>query len=210
MNENTPEKINLEKPSRKLWGCSQIFFLMGIILFALGLLYLGLVAVGAILIVSDPIQPVDAVVVLSGDDGDRLALAIEMHDQGIAPKLVITDTTEEANELLVQEARRGGFAPGDIILTTIQVRNTVDEARAVRELAQNNGWKGVMVVTDPFHSLRTRVVFRRELRQLDLEVLVRPVVGHWFRSTTWFLYPQGWVYTINEIFKFFTYFLLGV
>jgi len=210
MNEDTPKNINQENSSRKSWGCSHLIFVMVIILLGVGLLYLGLVAVGAILIVSDPIQPVDAVVVLSGDDGDRLALAIEMHDQGIAPKLVITDTTEEANELLVQEAQRGGFAPGDIILTTIQVRNTVDEARAVRELAQSNGWGVIMVVTDPFHSLRTRVVFRRELRQLDLEVLVRPVVGHWFRSTTWFLYPQGWLFTTYEIFKFFTYFLLGV
>ena len=210
MKENTPKKQNDEKRALKRWGCSHAILAIGIFLIGFGLLYLGLVAVGAILVVSDPIQSVDAVVVLSGDDGDRLALAIEMHDQGIAPKLVITDTTEEANEMLVQEAQRDGFAPGDIILTPIQVRNTVDEARAVRELAQNNGWEAVMVVTDPFHSLRTRVVFRRELRQLDLEVLVRPVVGHWFRSTTWFLYPQGWVFVVNEIFKFFTYFLFGV
>ena len=204
------EEKNVKKGIHKQWGCSHTVLSIGMILIGFGIIYLGLVAVGAILIVSDPIQSVDAVVVLSGDDGDRLALAIEMHDQGIAPKLVITDTTEEANELLVQEALRGGFAPGEIILTTIQVRNTVDEARAVRELVRNNGWDAVMVVTDPFHSLRTRVVFRRELRQLDLVVLVRPVVGHWFRSTTWFLYPQGWVFVANEIFKFFTYFLLGV
>lgn len=210
MNENIPKNINKGNTSRKSWGCSHTILAMGIILFGLGLLYLGLVAVGAILIVSDPIQPVDAVVVLSGGDGDRLALAIEMHDQGIAPKLVITDTTQEANELLVQEAQRGGFVPGDIILTPIQVRNTVDEARAVRELAKNNGWKVVMVVTDPFHSLRTGIVFRRELRQFGLQVLVRPVVGHWFRSTTWFFHPQGWVFVVNEIFKFLTYFLLGV
>lgn len=204
-----PTRNNLDSRNASR-GCSHLIFAILVIIFGLGFIYLGLVGIGAILIVSDPIQPVDAVVVLSGGDGDRLALAIEMHDQGIAPKVVITDTTEEANELLVQEARRGGFPPGDIILTTIQVRNTVDEARAVRELAQNNGWKAVMVVTDPFHSLRTRVVFRRELRQLDLEVLVRPVVGHWFRSATWFLYPQGWVFVVNETFKFFTYFLLGV
>jgi uncharacterized SAM-binding protein YcdF (DUF218 family) len=210
MSAKTNPTKNNQDSSRSSWGCSHTILAILAVSIGIGFINLGLVGIGAILIVSDPIQPVDAVVVLSGDDGDRLALAIEMHDQGIAPKLVITDTTEEANELLVGEAQRGGFAPGDIILTPIQVRNTVDEARAVRELAQNNGWGVIMVVTDPFHSLRTRIVFRRELRQLDLEVLVRPVVGHWFRSTTWFLHPQGWVFVVNEIFKFFTYFLLGV
>ena len=207
--KNNPTQ-NDQYSSCSSWGCSYTILAIFAVVIGIGFTYLGLVGIGATLIVSDPIQPVDAVVVLSGGDGDRLALAIEMHDQRIAPKLVITDTTEEANELLVGEAQRGGFAPEDIILTTIQVRNTVDEARAVRELVKNNDWRAVMVVTDPFHSLRTRVVFRRELRQLDVEVMVRPVVGHWFRSTTWFFYPQGWVFVINEIFKFFTYFLLGV
>ncbi|MDT8382773.1 MAG: hypothetical protein RQ728_11045, partial [Brevefilum sp.] len=45
---------------------------MAILFFTL-FLYLVLVLLGAVLIVSDPIEPVDAVVVLSGDDGDRLA-----------------------------------------------------------------------------------------------------------------------------------------
>jgi len=64
------------------------------------LLYFCLIALGRLLIIADPIETVDAVVVLSGGIGDRLALAIEMLDNGFTENLVITDTNLAANERL--------------------------------------------------------------------------------------------------------------
>lgn len=186
-------------------GCSHVILgLLGLL--AAGVLFfLGLVGVGAILIVADPVEPVDAVVVLSGGGGDRLALAVEMHEKGLAPNLVITDTKGVANRLLVREAEASGFPGDSIYITNLQVESTVDEARAVREFAQDQGWTALMVVTDPYHSFRTRFIFRQELRTSGIEIFVRPVVGHWFRSPTWFFYPEGWQYVFLEIVKFFSY-----
>jgi len=181
---------------------------LGIILFGL-ILYLCLVAIGALLIVADPVTSVDAVVVLSGDDGDRLALAIEMHERGLAPSLVITDTSSRANRLLIREAVSGGFPEDEIYVTDMQVSSTVDEARAVRSFTQDQGWDALMIVTDPYHSFRTRFIFRRELRGSDIDIFIRPVVGHWFRSTSWFFNPEGWQYAFLEITKFFSYLVIG-
>ena len=193
-----PIKIGL-----KGCGC----FTLGLVsILLIGLLtYVSLVAVGALLIVSDPIEPVDAVVVLSGGEGDRLALALEMDQMGYARYLVITDTTPEANQQLKREAIASGFPQGDIILTNMQVGSTLDEAIAVRELALNRGWDSVMVVTDPYHSFRTRFIFRRELRGSGVEVYVRPLEGHWFRSPSWFIHPEGWRFAFQEVVKFFSY-----
>ena len=179
---------------------------LGVLLFGL-ILYLGLVSIGALLIVADPITQVDAVVVLSGGDGDRLALAIDMHKRGLAPSLVITDTTRGANRLLKNEAEAGGFPEDEIYVTDMQVGSTVDEARAVRSFAQDQGWDSLMIVTDPFHSFRTRFIFRRELRNSDIDIYIRPVVGHWFRSSTWFFRLEGWRFAFLEIVKFFSYLL---
>jgi len=179
---------------------------LGILLFGL-ILYLGLVSIGAVLIVADPITQVDAVVALSGGDGDRLALAIDMHKRGLAPSLVITDTTRGANRLLKNEAEAGGFPEDEIYVTDMQVGSTVDEARAVRSFAQDQGWDSLMIVTDPFHSFRTRFIFRRELRNSDIDIYIRPVVGHWFRSSTWFFRSEGWRFAFLEILKFFSYLL---
>lgn len=189
-------------------GCSCGFGgLLGILLAGV-LFFLGLVSIGGVLIVADPVVPVDAVVVLSGDDGNRLALAIEMHEKGFAPKMVITDTSREANRRLVREAQEGGFPEDAIFVTDLRVESTVDEAHAVREFALNQGWDKLMVVTDPFHSFRTRLIFRRELRSSGIEIFVRPVVGHWFRSTTWFFHSEGWRYAFLEIGKIISYLFL--
>ena len=190
-----------------LQGCGSLLLGLMIIVMMGVFTYAGLVAVGALLIVSDPIEPVDAVVVLSGGEGDRLALALEMDQMGYARYLVITDTTSAANQQLKREAIASGFPQGDIILTNMQVGSTLDEAIAVRELALNRGWDSVMVVTDPYHSFRTRFIFRRELRGSGVEVYVRPLEGHWFRSPSWFIHPEGWRFAFQEVVKFFSYLL---
>ena len=189
-------------------GSCVVFGFLGLFLVGL-MIYIGLVGIGAILIVADPLEPVDAVVVLSGDDGDRLALALEMHDKGMAPNLVITDTSREANRRLVREAEQGGFPEDAIYITNLRVENTLDEARAVRELSQSQGWDALMVVTDPFHSFRARFIFRRELQGSGVIILVRPVVGHWFRSPSWFFHREGWGVVFLEIAKFSSYLFLG-
>lgn len=167
--------------------------------------YAALVGIGARLIVADPIEPVDAAVILSGGDGDRLGLAIEMHAQGYVKNLVITNTKNTVNRQYAREAEDGGFAKNHIYITDVQVESTQDEARAVRELALEKGWTKLMVIMDPYHSFRARFIFRWELRGTGIDVIVRPVVGHWFRSTSWFLYPEGWQNVFLEITKFISY-----
>ncbi len=198
-----PNNIQEDKTFKKACFCSLFGFIA--LLFLVFLIYLGLVGVGAILIVADPVEPVDAVVVLSGDDGDRLALALEMHEKGFAPYLVITDTSREANRRLVREAAEGGFPEDAIFITDLKVESTLDEARAVDEFAQKQGWDSLLIVTDPYHSFRARFIFRRELQRSGITIFVRPVVGHWFRSPSWFLYPEGWQQVFLEIVKFISY-----
>ncbi len=170
-------------------------------------IYIALVGVGGVLIVADPIQEVDAVVVLSGDDGDRLELAIEMHEQGLAPNLVITNVEDSINQRLAAEAQAGGFPSNAIFITKLEVDSTVDEALAVRELASQKGWTTLMVVTDPYHSFRARFIFRRELRGSGVAIAVRPVAGHWFRSPSWFFHGEGWQFVFLEITKLISYLL---
>jgi uncharacterized SAM-binding protein YcdF (DUF218 family) len=178
------------------------------ILIGVAVFYLLLVGLGATLIVADPVQHVDAVVVLSGDDGDRLGLALEMLERGYTTRLILTDTTNAANARLKEEAIDGGFNENRIYLTDIRVDSTLDEAIAVLELAQAHHYTELMVVTDPYHSFRTRLIFRDVFANSGIAILVRPVVGHWYRSMTWFFHWEGWRFTFLEITKLLLY-LLG-
>jgi uncharacterized SAM-binding protein YcdF (DUF218 family) len=192
---------------KSLPSCSIFLAILLTIVVTSILIYLSLVVVGAILIVADPIVPVDAVVILSGDDGDRLGMAGDMLARGYAQNLVITNTDHAANLRLARDAERLGFEREWIFITDLQVDSTLDEAQAVLDLAQSQGWSSLMVVTDPPHSFRTRLVFRCELRGSNLSIAVRPVVGHWFRSWTWFYEREGWNYVFLEIGKLFNYLL---
>ena len=189
-------------------GCSCSAISLGALILLPILVYVSLIAIGAVLIVSDPVERVDAVVVLSGGDGDRLALAVEMHAEGFAPNLVITDTASGANNRLVREAMAGGFKRERIYVTDLQVDSTYDEALAVRDLALTRNWEKLMVVTDPYHTFRTRLTFQRELRGSGIEILVRPVSGHWFRSPSWFFQAEGWQIILLEIGKLMNYLFL--
>lgn len=192
----------------KVFGCSAACASLLLLMIILPvILYYSLVAVGSVLIVADPIVPVDAVVILSGDRGDRLSMAADLLNRGFVHSLVITNTHPAANWQLVREAIALGFNPENIFITEKEVDSTADEARAVRKFAQSRGWTSLMVVTDPFHSFRTRIIFRRELRGSGVSVAVRPVVGHWFRSNTWFYYQEGWRFVFLEIGKLFNYLL---
>lgn len=197
------------KKARSQASCSLnlLIVLIGLIVGCVALYGL-LVGIGAILIVADPIAPVDAVVILSGDDGDRLSMAAEMRENGFVNSLVITETSPEASNRVAQEAQRAGFSPGSIYITDLQVDSTLDEAVAVREYALDKGWDALMIVTDPYHSLRTRIIFRRELAGSGVQTYVRPVSGHWFTSSRWFFRAEGWNYAFLEIIKLVNYLFL--
>jgi uncharacterized SAM-binding protein YcdF (DUF218 family) len=131
-----------------------------------------------------------------------------MHERGIAPNLVITDTDRASNARLRAEAIEGGFPREAVYITDLPVDSTYEEALAVMDLASANGWTRLMGVTDPYHSFRTRFIFRRELSGSGLTILVRPVGGHWFRSADWFLNKEGWQFVLLEVAKFFNYLFL--
>jgi uncharacterized SAM-binding protein YcdF (DUF218 family) len=208
LNKNSiNQKQPFDRNTRSGPSCSGIALFLLILGLSPIILYLFLTTIGAILIVADPIVPVDAVVILSGDTGERLEMAAEMLNRGHVNNLVITNTDRTANRRLAQEAEKLGFDEDRIFITDLEVDSTLDEARAVLKFARQQGWSSFMVVTDPFHSFRTRVIFRRELRGSGVSISVRPVVGHWFRSSTWFFSRAGWNAVILEITKLFKYLL---
>ena len=193
---------------RRLSGCAAFttFLAGGLILLPLlaVLGYVGLRWIGAFLIVSDRVEKSDAVVVLSGGGIDRLDKAVEVIADGEARYLILTDTDEIASngrkvtDYLFSEATQRGITVPQIDITNHTVTSTGEEATAVRDLMEERGWQRCIVVTDPFHSRRTRFLFRKAFSGSGLEARVVPVSGSWYRSSNWFLSTDGWDTTLRE------------
>lgn len=168
--------------------------------------------IGGILVVADPLEQVDAAVILSGGDSTRIYEAAELYKERYINYVILTETGVEVPEwgtsysnLMRFEAIESGIPANAILITEQHVDNTIDEARATRKLMNIHNLHSLIVITDPFHTMRTRLIFRKEFEENEITVYIRPVRDHWYRSDSWWLSLRGWKITISEYAKLFGY-----
>lgn len=184
-----------------------------LIFLAIGLvgLYLILRGLGAFLIVGDPLKKTDGVVVLGGGGEQRVVEAVELIQKQYGAWLILTEPGElapgqgPASEVYRMVAVESGLSPHAILVSDEEAGSTHDEAVTVRHLMEKQHFKSIIVVTDPYHTQRTRLIFRDVFDESGLAVRVHPVTGHWYRSGTWFLSLDGWANTIREYVKLIGY-----
>lgn len=180
------------------------------------LIYAVLTAAGGILIVGDNLRRADVVVLLGGGDPQRLDEAVRLYHDRYAALMVMTETGESDpktgllySQLQKEAAMADGVPQTGIVFTEKHGNNTYDEARAVRKLLEQASGRinSAIIVTDPYHTLRTRLIYREIFKDSKIKIYVRPVRGHWYRSTTWWQSRAGWEATITEYAKLFAYFM---
>lgn len=148
-----------------------------------GFLVLSLVAVSILLapialVVKDPLPArADAIVVIGGDHKpERVALAVDLYRQGIAPVVLISAgvevleggrTVREA-EVMIRQATELGL-PRDAILIEDGSQTTVGNATETLGFARRLGWRSIVLVTSAYHSRRAGGWFHS---YLDGEVAV--------------------------------------
>lgn len=143
---------------RRTWIVLLLLF-AGLVLFALN--------AGRILVVDAP-QPSDIIVVLAGETDRRPARAVELLNQGFAPRILIDvpaqtkiyDTMQvELAERYISHLPRAA----SIGICPIEGLSTLEESHDVETcLAQEKGTH-VLIVTSDFHTRRSLSIFRHEL-----------------------------------------------
>jgi uncharacterized SAM-binding protein YcdF (DUF218 family) len=158
---------------------------------------------GAFLVVSDPLRPARAVVVLAGQLPFRAMEAAALQRQGLAPEVWLTRNAPSDQELALsglgielpgehtysrQVLQKLGVAASAIRVLEPLTVNTADEVRAVARELDAVGGTRVIVVTSKYHTRRVRMLWRR-LVGGRLEAVVRHArqdpfePGRWWRST---------------------------
>jgi uncharacterized SAM-binding protein YcdF (DUF218 family) len=100
----------------------------------------------------------DAIVSLDGDRPRRLRKSVELAARGVAPTLVVVRAEAVSPELL-----KARDLPFEVLSVVPDPPTTRGEARAVARLAEERGWRRVLVVTSTYHVPRARLIFRRGL-----------------------------------------------
>ena len=187
-----------------------VFFrLLVLILFLALLLVLYLVRrpilqfAGELLIVEDPMQPSDVLIVLGGDNlhGDRAARAAELYRGRWAPRVVasgppLRSYASEA-DLTYKDLSERGVPADALIRLAHSAQNTHEEAQAIRRLVAARGWERVLIVTSNYHTRRSRYIFRRVL-PASVQVCVVSAPDHDFDSSTWWHTRRGQKLFLDE------------
>jgi uncharacterized SAM-binding protein YcdF (DUF218 family) len=104
---------------------------------------------------TDPPARADAIVVLSGSNGDRLPAARQLMREGVAPLLVVSDGEETVPRLC------GRRLPYPVLCVRPDPFSTRGEAEEIARLADLRGWRSVDVVTSRYHVFRARMIIER-------------------------------------------------
>ncbi len=100
----------------------------------------------------------DAVVVLAGGRGERIALGLRLMRERVAPALVLVG---EHTEPAADELCRGGQPPFELVCLLPRPDSTRAEARAAAHLASERQWRSLVLVTSSYHVTRSRMILDR-------------------------------------------------
>jgi uncharacterized SAM-binding protein YcdF (DUF218 family) len=174
-----------------------------------------LTAVAGFLDVGEPPGPVDAVMVLGGGSNTRPVVAAALVRAGLARRVLVPTVrlapenedglTPPDHELIRRVLRARGVPDQAIVNLPGEVNSTRDEARSLHRYLDTEPDATVTVVTNGFHTRRTRMLFCHELgeRAAQVHFVAAPTDG--FSTHDWWRHEAGFNTYAAEYFKLVYY-----
>lgn len=173
------------------------------------------------LIVESPLPHADVIVIMSGSAvvNERAELAAQLYKSGRAPAIILTNdnqqsswsSAEQRNPFYYERAlallTAAGVPRGAITVLPQPVSGTYEEVTLVRDYAQQQQLKSILVVTSAYHSRRTLWTLRQIFANSNISVgLVTVPPGIQSPSpSTWWLHIRGWRMVAGEYAKMIYY-----
>jgi uncharacterized SAM-binding protein YcdF (DUF218 family) len=168
-------------------------------------------AAGGWLVLEDPLEPADAIVVLSGRMPYRAIEAAKLYSHGFAPEVWLTHPggmREEMTRLGLEYTDEDTYSaevlgklgvptsaiqvlPGDIV-------NTEDEVREIADELRSSGKSRVIIVTSPPHTRRVRTLWRRLVGKSP-QAIIRYSRSDPFDAAHWWRHTRDSLDVVREI-----------
>lgn len=178
------------------------------------LLIIGFLRAGNFL--SSPAQSparADVILALGGDNGDRIAFAVKLYKQGLASRIMLTGL-EQSNKTTRADYLnwRAQFlysqgVPKEAIILESAAGNSWEEAVNTLSLLKQNGWKSVMVVSDPPHMRRLDWAWGKVFRGSGKEYVLVSTAPPWWDAAHWWRDEQATPFVLMEYIKLAYYIL---
>ena len=166
-------------------------------------------------IVSDPITPADAVVVLGGDLEVRPFVAAELYKQGLVPKVLVSRVPEgrsstvggipghsELNQMVLLKL---GVPNAAIEMFGRANRNMNWEADALRDWADRHSVSRIIIPTEIFSARRVQWMFDREFAETSVRLDIAAFEPPNYTRAEWWKSEAGMIAFQNEFMKYLYY-----
>ena len=142
---------------------------------------------------NDCLSMSDAIILLEGDGFDRFRKAVSLYKHGKAPKIVFSGNITDYDygsfpfaEVLPRMLEAG--VPEDDIIHEDKSLNTREQAVEVVRMAQERGWKKLILVASHEHQYRAYLTFLREVLDSKSGITLYNAPA---RNLDWFV-DKGW------------------
>lgn len=149
----------------------------------------------------------DAIAVLGGDeDGERAARALALYHEGYAPVIVLTglQMSEGAvpaalNWRTEQLEARG--VPRSALRFELDARNSHTEAVRLLAMMRREGWRTLVVVSDPPHMRRLSWMWSRIFEGSGLDFVLVASQPGWWKPDGWWRDERSGQFVLQELVK---------
>lgn len=172
-------------------------------------------------------QRADAAWILNGDLHSRPLEAALLYRNSTVPRIVVTSvrpieslsdvnqTSRSERDEVIGILIAAGVDRGDIDVIDAKVTSTFDEAVAVGQWLADDPSRRVIVVTNDYHTRRTRWIFRQTLSNAQTRENTPPIDrvalvsarGEGFGASNWWRHQDGFNLYLAEYIKFAVYFV---
>ena len=198
-----------------MFKCIKLFIL--VLIFA-ALIFFGhpflLDKAGRLIYKKDELKPADVIVVLAGEDNERVEYGVYLFGKKWAKKNRIIMAGGPAvwkyswADLMKEHAEYIGIQEKYILLED-KSRSTEENARYTKEILWKYGYKSLILVTSPYHSKRSFTIFQKVMGK-DIKVIIAPVENSWFKFEEWWKRRRDRSVVLSEFSKFLWLWIFGV
>lgn len=198
-----------------MFKCIKLF----ILLFALtALAFFGhpfvLDKAGGLIYKKDDLKPADIIVVLAGEEKERVEYGAYLFQEEWAKKDRIVMAGGPLvwkyswASLMKEHAVHLGISRKFILLQD-KSRTTEEDAKYTREIIERHKYKSLILVTSPYHSKRAFIIFQKVMGK-DIKVISAPVENSWFKFEDWWKRKRDRAAVFNEYSKFLWLWIFGI
>jgi uncharacterized SAM-binding protein YcdF (DUF218 family) len=162
----------------------------------------------------DELKPADIIVILAGEETERVEYGVKLFKEGWSRKDRIIMAGGPVvwkyswASLMKRHAEDLGVS-GNMILLEEKSRTTEEDARFTKEILLHHGYTSIILVTSPYHSKRAFKIFQTVMGD-EIKIITAPVESSWFEFDDWWKRRRDRAVVFSEYSKFLWLLVFGV